>query len=158
MMYVNGQAVCPTQTIEKGWDLLADVSPTTESRGLQIPFDNVDLSQYDYFMIVGTIKMSASDWLYLSNGYTAQSGRYFGTERSSYTSVICNENEFPILLFQKVSGTIYSAQLHTTSYYSAIQYDLSSPMYFFCYGGSTTITLDSNFKLYGTKNILNISE
>jgi hypothetical protein len=158
-MYVNGQAVAPTNSIKDGWDLLADLKPEAESRSLALPFSEVALADYDYFLIVGNVEMANADWLYLSaNSSSAQEGRYFSntSNDAKYTDIDFNENDYPFLMLQKISGSTYVAFLeaiNTNAKYRLFTYDLSNNLYLVCYGKSNYITTASNIKIYGKKNI-----
>ena len=159
MMYINGQAVAPTNTVKDEWDLLADLTPEAESRSLALPFSEVALADYDYFLIVGNVEMTSADWLYLSaNSSSVQEGRYFSntSNDAKYTDIDFNENDYPFLLFQKISGSTYVAFLeaiNANAKYRLFTYDLSNDIYFISYTNSNSITTASNIKIYGKKTI-----
>ena len=159
MMYISGQAVAPTNSIKDSWDLLADLTPEAESRSLALPFSEIALTDYDYFLIVGNVEMTSADWLYLSaNSASVQEGRYFSnaSNDAKYTDIDFNENDYPFLLFQKISGSTYVAFLeaiNANAKYRLFTYDLSNNLYLMCYGNSNHITTASNIKMYGKKNI-----
>jgi hypothetical protein len=154
MIYINGQSVAPTNLIVKDWDLLDDITPQAESQYLTIPFSSYNLSDYDYFLVVGTINMKNSDWLYLSQYTWTQSNRYFtpNSSDSRYSSITFNKDSYPILLFQKKSGTTYQAQLQNVNdVYREYFYNLADNVLFVTYDSGNKISTSSNIKIYGKK-------
>lgn len=159
MMYINGQAVAPTNSIKDSWDLLADITPEAESRSLALPFSEITLADYDYFLIVGSIEMTSADWLYLSaNSSSVQEGRYFSntSNDAKYTDIDFNENDYPFFMLQKISGSTYVAFLeaiNANTKYRLFTYDLTNDIYFICYTNSNRISTNSSIKIYGKKTI-----
>lgn len=139
-----------------GWTLLKTVTQESAARSMALPFTAAELSAYDCFLVVGTVTMSKSDWLYLSlvrDNINSDNSTWFGKSSASYNSYTFNKEQMPNLLIRRMSGNNYIADIDRIDAMSNKKYDITNGLYMVCYASNATIPANTELQIYGKAHL-----